>query len=236
MSSRAIGAGLDAARIGSARGRLAGRQTFPRSPEPDTKRDGRRQRRRRWAKPDVQCFRIARPRDVARTAKPFDRRDLARRRRGAGGQGLDCDFTSCRPRQRDREHRIAFAGEANVVLGERLALRVGERSFDDGGGAFTERRPRPRGVNGFAIQCQPPADLAQQALFRFGNRPIRSGADVEQQRAILADDVDEVVDQRVGGLVLLVQDVAPGVLRHGRVRLPEHPPCPGTIRRRASCS
>src|SRR5437763_1946770 len=95
-----------------------------------------------------------------------------------------------RPSEADRvERRSSARGEAKVFVGIRGALRIGEVSFRDFGGTFPEDSPRPRAVNRLAIDRQPAADLQENPLILFGNRAVGFGADVQQKRAVLADDV-----------------------------------------------
>src|SRR4029079_5775080 len=49
------------------------------------------------------------------------------------------------------------------------------------------------------------------------------------QRAVFADDVYQVADDRAGGFVILVVDIAPGILRARRIGLPEGLPNAGQL-------
>ena len=70
------------------------------------------------------------------------------------------------------------------------------------------------------LTSQPVADLKQDGARLVGDGAVGFGADVEEQVAVLADGVDELVDEGFGGAVLVVFDVAPGVDGDGGVGLP----------------
>lgn len=75
-------------------------------------------------------------------------------------------------------------------------------------------------VDGLAVDLQPRADLTQQRLLGCGIVPS-AWADVEQQRAVLAHHVHQILDQRLRRLVILRLDITPGVLGDRRVVLPK---------------
>ena len=51
--------------------------------------------------------------------------------------------------------------------------------------------------------------LAQHLLLMLRNGPVRFRADVQQQATVLADNVDQIIDQPIGRLVPLVPRIAP---------------------------
>ena len=72
---------------------------------------------------------------------------------------------------------------------------------DLGGGAFAVDLPGAGGVDAFAVDGHPLGDAFEDAeLFGVGHAGGGEG-DVEQEVAVFADDVDEEVDDFLGGLV-----------------------------------
>lgn len=76
-------------------------------------------------------------------------------------------------------------------------------------------------MNRFAVDGKPLAHFEQHLFFFFGNRAIGTWADVEQQAAVLANDVNQIVHQRIRRAVFVIFDVAPRIRRHRRIGLPE---------------
>ncbi len=103
---------------------------------------------------------------------------------------------------------FAFSGEADVLVGEvGLLAFVGVElfagGFDDdfGGGAFAVDLPGARVVDGFAVDSGPLGDgFEDAALFGVGEAGGGVG-DVEEEVAVLADDVYEEIDDFFGGFV-----------------------------------
>ena len=115
------------------------------------------------------------------------------------------------PVQGDHVEDVAFGREAEVVC---RIFRV-LPAFAEGaaflllGRALAEDQPRPRPVDGLPVDLQPGADPQEQLLLLIGDRPIRPGPDVEQQVAVFADPVHQVVHQGVDRFVIRSLDVAP---------------------------
>jgi hypothetical protein len=75
-------------------------------------------------------------------------------------------------------------------------------------------------VDGFAVDAEPVAHLAEAVGLGGGDDAGGVGADVEEVVATLAGDVDEVAEEGLGGFeVGVVGFVAPGVV-HGHAGLP----------------
>src|SRR5207253_1793325 len=123
----------------------------------------------------------------------------------------------------------ASRGEPDVLPGERLPLGVVEGARDDLRGAFAKFLPRSRAIDRFAVDRQPLADLLQGLLLRLRDGAVRARPDIQQEGAVLADDVDQVADDLSRRLVVLLTHVAPGVLRDGRIGLPEVRPDASTL-------
>ena len=94
-------------------------------------------------------------------------------------------------------------------------------SFSSGEGAGRDVEEGGFGVvDGFAVDLEPLAHLAEALGFGGGDDAVRVGADVEEIVAAFAGDVDEVAEEGFGGLeVGVVGFVAPGVV-HGHAGLP----------------
>ena len=162
------------------------------------------------------------------------------------GKGVDHHHI-VRFTERDGKQPLVLGREADVLPREGEIVVV-ELPIDYLGRTFAGDAPRPRAVDRFAVDLQPAADLAQERLLLVRDRAIRLGADVQQQTTVLADDVDQMMDDRRGFLVNGVADVTPGVLRDRcaglpRLRLDLRPdtrvrcharPCPA--QRRRTCS
>src|SRR6185437_14810563 len=119
--------------------------------------------------------------------------------------------------------------EANVLSGEGRARGVFEGAFDDLGGALAKYLPGARAVDGFAVDAEPAADFSEDFHLRLGDGAVRPRADIEEQRTVLTDDVDQVVNDRRRGLVVLILDITPGVLRNRGIGLPEEWPNVGKL-------
>ena len=79
----------------------------------------------------------------------------------------------------------------------------------DLGGAFSVGDPGGGPVDRFAVDRQPRAHSPQQLPGLLGQRAVRLGPDVQQQRTVLADVVDQVVHELGGRLVGGLLEVAP---------------------------
>ena len=103
---------------------------------------------------------------------------------------------------------FAFGCEADVFVGEvGLLAFVGVELFavglddDLGGGAFAVDPPGARVVDRFAVDRGPLGDGFEDTEL-FGVGETGGGErDVEEEVAVLADDVDQEVDDFFGGLV-----------------------------------
>src|SRR5258708_13178176 len=75
-------------------------------------------------------------------------------------------------------------------------------------------------VDSFAIGFEPDTHCLERGLNLIGNGAVGLGADVEQQVAVFADDIDELMHEELRRLILVVLDIAPGELADEGVRLP----------------
>ena len=116
---------------------------------------------------------------------------------------------------------LALHGEADVLGGEDLLHAVGELALLDLGGALAVLAPDLGVVDGLAVDGHPVADGGQDGGVLLGDGAVRLGADVQQQGAVLGDDVHQVANETLGGLELVALSPAPGVAGNGGIGLPE---------------
>ncbi len=64
--------------------------------------------------------------------------------------------------------------------------------------------PGPGAVDGFAVDLEPRAHLEEDGFGFFGDGAVGFGAYVEEQVAVFADGVDELVDEGLGVAVFVV--------------------------------
>ena len=169
---------------------------------------------------DVQPILGDRPGQGCCTAQQFYSGDGSLQQRRRGAQRTDCGV-GVRPGQEECIEGIGFAGKADVSRGEGSPLGIGEGTCGHFGRAFTVDFPRACGIDGLAIDGQPAADGAQNGLFGFWDSAVGAWADVEQQRAIFAHHIDQILDQGLGAFVFLFLDIAPGVVGDRGIVLPE---------------
>ena len=85
---------------------------------------------------------------------------------------------------------FAFLGKAQIGTGEWIPFRIIKMTGDDFGWTFAKNLPGPGLINGLAIAFQPVPNFQQDFLLSFRDGTIGTGANIEQQSAILADDID----------------------------------------------
>src|SRR5215813_5213735 len=114
---------------------------------------------------------------------------------GADGRGkrVNYNLAISRPAEPNRVKHIAF-GRETKVLGC-IARRVGivKRSSRYLGWTFTIDPPRPSTVDRIPIHIQPRADIEENLLHFLRDAAIGAWTDVQQQIAILADDINELM-------------------------------------------
>src|SRR5579864_7699272 len=140
----------------------------------------------------------------------------------AGGRGerVNHGLAIGRPVEPDRIQHIALGRETKVF--GCIARRVGivKRSRRYFGWTFAIDPPRSSTVNRIPIRIQPRADIEKHLLHFFGDGAIRSWTDVQQQIAILADDINELMDHELRRLERVVFDIAPWFVTYRSVGLP----------------
>ena len=156
----------------------------------------------------------------------------------ASGNALlpsDCDRAlALRPIEEDRVERLALFREANVfgpVNGFNLSSENIPRRRRLGR-SFAELAPWPGGENRLAVALRPGRDPVDDGLFLLVDRAVAAHRNVEQQVAVLGDDVGQHLNDQLGRLVGVVAIDAPRIMppADARVRLPriradlvEHP-------------
>src|SRR5215469_5718193 len=112
-----------------------------------------------------------------------------------------------RPGESNRIEHIALGGETKVL--GCIARRVGvvKRSSRYLGGTFTVDPPRPGTEDRIPIHIQPCSYIEKNLLYFFRDCAVRAWTDVQQQIAILADDIDELMDHELRRLERVVLDV-----------------------------
>src|SRR5271157_1317741 len=83
-----------------------------------------------------------------------------------------------------------LGGEAEVLRRVRLDVGVVEGAGLDLGGTFAEGLPWGGRVDSLAVYLEPCAHLEQPGAHVVGNSAVGPGAEVEEQVAVLAHDVD----------------------------------------------
>lgn len=164
---------------------------------------------------------VAEPVEWGGTAEEGDATDIVGIQAERGAERLDSNGAIGRTVEGDGVEGVAFLGEADILVGERLAQGVFEGTTDDRGGPFAVDTPGVGAVDGFTILMEPSADGAEDLLLFVGDRAVGTGTDVEEEGTVLADDVNEVADDLWSSLVLVMLDVAPGVFGDGSICLPE---------------
>src|SRR5579863_1803542 len=101
---------------------------------------------------------------------------------------------------------VSLCREAEVGRCVRLDIGVVERATLYLGWAFAEDLPRRRRIDGFAIDLEPCAHLEQRSANLIRDSAIGAGTEVEQQVAILADDIDELMHKEFRWLEGVVLD------------------------------
>src|SRR5271163_616452 len=83
--------------------------------------------------------------------------------------------------KQDRIQSVALAGEADL---------------DSVGGRRRGAAPWAGGADGLAVNVEPGAESVQASALQLVDAAVGAGADVKQEVAVLADDVDQHADDR----------------------------------------
>lgn len=113
------------------------------------------------------------------------------------------------------------SGETDVRRDVRGGIRVHEGSDHRLRRSFLRDPPGPCAVDRLAVAGKPVSERFEDESLSIRNRPIRLGTDVQQEQAVLRHRVREFGDEGVDRLIFVSVDPAPGVLRDGRIVLPD---------------
>src|SRR6267378_3532385 len=135
-------------------------------------------------------------------------------------QRMDHGLPAGRPGEFDRVEHIAVGCEAKVF--RRIGLGVGVVKGTGRHLRWTLSKPcpGPRPVDGLSIDLQPGAHRAQHGLYFIGNRAVRARPDIEKEISVLAHDIDQLVNDELGGLEGVVLNVSPGFVADRSIGLP----------------
>src|SRR4051812_28724773 len=125
-----------------------------------------------------------------------------------------------RPAEPNRVERIPFGRKTKVV--GCIARRVGivKRAGRYLGWTFTIDPPRPSAVDRLPIHIQPRADIKKNLLYFLRDCAVRAWTDVQQQIAIFADDIYELMHYELRRFEGVVFNVPPGFVTYRGVGLP----------------
>src|SRR5439155_529646 len=108
---------------------------------------------------------------------------------------------------------VALLGESKVLAGERLHLVLAEGAGRRRlGRAFAIFAPGPGGENSLAVALRPTGELLDDRLFLLVDRAVAADRHVEQQGAVLRDDVRENLSDLLCALVAVPLVQAPVVV------------------------
>src|ERR1700743_2349022 len=111
---------------------------------------------------------------------------------------MDYSLLSRRLAQFDGIQGVSLRGEPEIRRCVDSSIGVMERAGCHLGGALTVDLPGPCTVDRFAVDLQPCADLMKHLLYFIRNRAVRARTDIHQQIAVLADDIDQLIDDKLG--------------------------------------
>ena len=135
---------------------------------------------------------------------------------------VDDEVAVSGPGHGNRVDRSSLLCETKILGSVGRSFLVVESAPFDLGRAFAEDEPGSGVIDGFAVLLEPSADFEKRVANGIGNGAIGAWADVEKKVAVLADDVHELVNDKVGGFEVVVREVhvTPGNVADGSVGLP----------------
>src|SRR5581483_3658514 len=129
-------------------------------------------------------------------------------------------LTIGRPGEPDRVEHIPFGRETKVFGCVASRIGIVKRSRRYFGWTFAKDPPRPSAVDRLSVHIQPRADVEKNLLHFLRDGAVRAWTDVQQQIAILTDDIDELMNHEFRRFERIVLDVAPGFITYRGVGLP----------------
>src|SRR5437879_5923703 len=119
-----------------------------------------------------------------------------------------------RPLKSDRIKNTALCRETKILGCVVRGVCVMKRSRRDFGWALAINTPGTSAIDGLSVHIQPGAYVKKNMLHFFGDGSIRTRTDVQQQIAVLADNVNELVNNKFRRLERVIVDVAPRLVAH----------------------
>src|SRR5205814_2834156 len=104
------------------------------------------------------------------------------------------DLAVRRPLKSDRIKNIALCRKSKILSCVVRGVCVMKRSRRDFGWALAINTPRTSPIDGLSVHVQPGAHIKKHMLNFFGDGSIRTRANVQQQVAVLADNINELVN------------------------------------------
>jgi len=103
-------------------------------------------------------------------------------------------FSVRRPGKSDRVKNIALRRKTKIFGLVVFGVSVVEQACDDFRGALSVRPPGTGSVDCFTVHPEPSAHIEKDRLDFIGDRAVRARAYIEQQVAVLAHDIDELMN------------------------------------------
>jgi hypothetical protein len=109
-------------------------------------------------------------------------------------KGTNYGFSVRRPTESNGVEHIALRRKSEVLRCVARCLDVVKRSRCNFRGSLAIDSPWSSAVDGISIHVQPGSDIQKNLLYFVRYGPVGSGTDIHEQVAILADDVNELMD------------------------------------------
>ena len=126
------------------------------------------------------------------------------------GAGQRPDKSSlARPGQKRGVQDVAIPDEAEIAAGKRMLPPVVDELARAVGLALAVNAPRARSVNAFAVHVHPPGQSFEELQFILIDRAVAADRDVQQQIAVLADDIHQLFHDAFHGAILEAAPIMP---------------------------
>src|ERR1700730_1111742 len=139
---------------------------------------------------------------------------------GRRGERVNYSLAIGRPAESDRVQHVALGRESKVFgcITRGVGIVKGSRRYLCW--TLTIDPPRSSAVDRLPIHIQPCTDVEKNLLHLLRDRAVRAWTDVQQQIAVLADDIDQLMNHEFRRLEGVILDVAPGFITYRCVGLP----------------